>query len=330
MMKRIYSTGEVARRLGLKRYQLHYMLETDQITEPLLRIAGRRAWTREELDRVASVVYEREKRWAWLKADLRDAFHSLPHGRLLQVLSMHIFNEEMLDTLERCVRRNGTRLKGLKRDRGVPQACPLSPFFLNAYLSHFYDRPWKEKHPELPFIRYADDLLLPCRSMSELEGAERQLGKIIQPHGLRIRKEKTRRADLNENEALSYMGFTIKLISGRIHIEINESLWNNLAHRLRHAAASAEDPVVKSNKANDVIVGWLNYLGPALHHMKREERADIVNQTHHIAEMTHIDTKQLGGVNEQYARMERAARQWGQIREETQRRIPEWEETTKR
>lgn len=69
MNEKLYSTSEVARRVGLKRYQLDYLLETEQVPEPSLRVAGRRVWSHQELDRVASVVYEREKRKANVTAE---------------------------------------------------------------------------------------------------------------------------------------------------------------------------------------------------------------------------------------------------------------------
>jgi len=45
----IYSTGEVARRLALQRYQLDYLLETGQVAEPQHRLAGKRLWTEAEV-----------------------------------------------------------------------------------------------------------------------------------------------------------------------------------------------------------------------------------------------------------------------------------------
>ncbi len=61
MTQRFYSTGEVARRLGLKPYQLNYLLETDQVEEPSLRVAGKRVWTQDELDCVGQVLYQRDR-----------------------------------------------------------------------------------------------------------------------------------------------------------------------------------------------------------------------------------------------------------------------------
>ena len=55
----IYSTGSVARKLGVKRYQLEYLLETDQVPEPRLRVAGKRIWDQDEVDRTARILEAR-------------------------------------------------------------------------------------------------------------------------------------------------------------------------------------------------------------------------------------------------------------------------------
>ena len=61
MNEKLYSTGDVAERLGLRRYQLDYLLETNQILEPLQRVAGKRVWTKEELDRAEAVLRAKRK-----------------------------------------------------------------------------------------------------------------------------------------------------------------------------------------------------------------------------------------------------------------------------
>lgn len=58
----VYSTGTAARKLGVKRYQLEYLLETDQVPEPALRVAGKRVWTLDEVERVGRFLQARDGR----------------------------------------------------------------------------------------------------------------------------------------------------------------------------------------------------------------------------------------------------------------------------
>ena len=103
---------------------------------------------------------QHEGKNVWGVHDLADAFGSIPHGRLIQILRATVPNCSIANLLVQLVERKGRRPGGLRKNRGVPQGCPTSPFFLNIYLAHFLDRPWAQQHPGTPIIRYADDLLL--------------------------------------------------------------------------------------------------------------------------------------------------------------------------
>jgi hypothetical protein len=58
----ILTTGEVAEVLGLKAYQLAYLLETQQIPGPRKTLLGRRAfYTRGDLERIREQLQQRPK-----------------------------------------------------------------------------------------------------------------------------------------------------------------------------------------------------------------------------------------------------------------------------
>ncbi len=52
-MQQILSTGQVARLLGLRPYQLEYAHATDQLAEPALRFLGKRVYAADDVRRVA-------------------------------------------------------------------------------------------------------------------------------------------------------------------------------------------------------------------------------------------------------------------------------------
>jgi len=61
MSERLYSTGDVARRLGIQRYQLEYLVETQQIPEPAVRVAGKRVWNEAEVQEAAKFLERKER-----------------------------------------------------------------------------------------------------------------------------------------------------------------------------------------------------------------------------------------------------------------------------
>jgi DNA-binding transcriptional MerR regulator len=52
-MQLIYSTGQVARLLGLRPYQLEYAHASRQLAEPALRFIGKRVYCADDVRRVA-------------------------------------------------------------------------------------------------------------------------------------------------------------------------------------------------------------------------------------------------------------------------------------
>ncbi len=56
----VASTGEVADRLNIPTYTLQYLLSTDQVPEPAMRVAGKRAWRKDEIQQARRVLEDRE------------------------------------------------------------------------------------------------------------------------------------------------------------------------------------------------------------------------------------------------------------------------------
>ncbi len=52
-MQNIYSTGQVARLLGLRPHQLEYAHASNQLTEPTFRFLGKRVYCSDDVRRVA-------------------------------------------------------------------------------------------------------------------------------------------------------------------------------------------------------------------------------------------------------------------------------------
>lgn len=53
-MQQFYSTGQVARLLGLKPYQIEYAHASGQISEPQARFLGKRVYLAEDVKRAAN------------------------------------------------------------------------------------------------------------------------------------------------------------------------------------------------------------------------------------------------------------------------------------
>jgi Reverse transcriptase (RNA-dependent DNA polymerase) len=114
-----------------------------------------------------------EGRSVWATADLRNAFHRVSLPRLLQVIKHYVFSEDVVEFINPAV--TGAKTPGLR------MGAPLSPFLLNLYLHHHLDMKWRELYPDIPLLRYADDILMVCKTTSEARKAHDNLVNLLLP-----------------------------------------------------------------------------------------------------------------------------------------------------
>ena len=126
-----------------------------------------------------------------VETDIANCFEAIPHGRLRQALEERIVDRHLLKLL-RALLRAGVMEEGAVRhsDTGTPQGGVVSPLLCNVYL-HRLDRQWQARgHGVL--VRYADDLLVMCKSEEEARRALTALRMLLAELGLEPKQAKTR------------------------------------------------------------------------------------------------------------------------------------------
>jgi RNA-directed DNA polymerase len=89
-------------------------------------------------------------------------------------------------------------------EEGIPQGSTLGPLLANVYL-HPVDEEMVRAGHEL--TRYADDLVILCRSEQEAVAALAQLRDAMTRRGLTLHPEKTRVVDMSEPGGFDFLGY---------------------------------------------------------------------------------------------------------------------------
>jgi group II intron reverse transcriptase/maturase len=117
------------------------------------------------------------RRWV-VESDVANCFEAIPHSQLMSAVEERICDRKVLKLL-RAMLRAGVMQDGTvtRSGAGTPQGGVISPCLCNVYL-HRLDRQWTERgHGVL--VRYADDLVVMCRSLAEAELALAALRAIL-------------------------------------------------------------------------------------------------------------------------------------------------------
>ncbi len=235
-----------------------------------------------------------ENKWVWLADDVQKAFDHIPFERFLAACRAH-FPEAVVDFL-RLIADKGTR-------RGIRQGNPFSPLAANIFFDWYMDRCWHRDHPDLPIVRYIDDMLLVCDSVEQATLmytalASRATAMVTPLKG----SVATGVLDLSAGATTDWLGYRIGLEDGTPVVRISERAWQKLSDRLSAAYLTPLPPI----RAEQIIRGWLGYLGPCYAY---ENRAIAIDRVRDIASQLVFDEIPCAGELERFWSAAHARRQ---------------------
>lgn len=156
----------------------------------------------------------RGRRWV-VETDIADCFSEIPHDELMRAIEERVCDQSVLKLL-RAILRAGVMEDGqvCKPVTGAAQGGVISPLLCNVYLQRI-DRTWSiREHGVL--VRFADDVVVMCRSREQAEAALQRLRVLLAELGLRPKEGKTRIVCLETGgEGLDFLGFHHRMVRSR-------------------------------------------------------------------------------------------------------------------
>ena len=137
-------------------------------------------------------------------ADLKSYFDTIPHEPLMALVKSKIADGRVLELIEAYLsQRVMETAKEWTPEEGTPQGGVISPLLANIYLDpldHLME------NAGIEMVRYADDLVLMCRSKEAAEAALDILRDWTATSGLTLHPEKTRIVDAGV-EGFEFLGY---------------------------------------------------------------------------------------------------------------------------
>ena len=90
---------------------------------------------------------------------------------MLHAVKKHTDSRWMLLYIERWLQAPAQLADGslIERGQGTPQGGVISPLLANIFLHHVFDEWMRVNHPSNLFARYADDIIVHCRTKAQAQ-----------------------------------------------------------------------------------------------------------------------------------------------------------------
>ncbi|MCX4028832.1 group II intron reverse transcriptase/maturase [Spartinivicinus marinus] len=234
-----------------------------------------------------AIAQARQRCWRnnWvLDMDIKGFFDALDHKLVIKAVSRFTQCRWILLYIERWLKADVIMLNGdcVQRERGTPQGGVISPLIANIYLHLTFDNWMQRWFPCIEFERYADDIVVHCRSQQQLLFIEQKIRARFTQCKLELCEEKTKIVyckDSNRKgdfpvQSFDFLGYTFRPRSardrqGKFFVSFSPAVSRKALKSMR--LKIKEHPIIKScfsltiedlaNAINPMIQGWINYYG---------------------------------------------------------------------
>lgn len=234
-----------------------------------------------------AIAQARRRCWRddWvLDMDIRGFFDALDHKLVMRAVSKFTQCKWTLLYIERWLKADVILPSGelMRRTQGTPQGGVISPLLANIFLHLGFDEWMQDEFSCIHFERYADDIVVHCRSHKQLEFIERKIRTRFAQCKLELCPEKTKivyckdsnRDGVYANQSFDFLGYTFRPRSSR---DKDGNFFVSFSPAVSRKALKAmrlkikEHPMIKgcfsqsveelAKAINPIIQGWINYYG---------------------------------------------------------------------
>ena len=218
-----------------------------------------------------------------LDVDIKGFFDNLDHDLLMKALQKHTDSKWILLYVRRWLKAPAVRQDGVQIDRvkGTPQGGVISPLLANLFLHYAFDEWMKRTQPRIPFERYADDIVVHCKTEKQAIYMKLEIAHRLRACRLSLHPAKTRIVYCkDEDRPLDYpvtkfdfLGYSFqarlgKDKLGRFRVAFTPAISQESAKTIRQTMKRWKLPKRTNatlqqlaDMTNPALRGWLGYYG---------------------------------------------------------------------
>lgn len=230
------------------------------------------------------VARQRCWRYDWvLDLDIKAFFDTIDHRLLMRAVRRHTTCSWVLLYIERWLKAPAQLADGslIDRTEGTPQGGVISPILANLFLHYAFDLWMNRTYPDIPFERYADDVICHCRNEQQAARLKVAIADRFAACSLTLHPQKTKIAYCKSNGRpgiypivqFDFLGYTfrprqVKSKSGKFFVGFNPGISAESARAIRQTMRTwrlhrrsdlSLDQIARM--VNPALRGWINYYG---------------------------------------------------------------------
>lgn len=233
-----------------------------------------------------AVGQARQRCWRndWvLDLDIKGFFDNIDHRLMMHAVRKHTSCKWILLYIERWLKAPALREDGtlVAREKGTPQGGVVSPLLANIFLHHAFDAWMAKEFSHIPFERYADDIVVHCRTEKQAHFIRRKIDERLRACKLEAHPEKTNivyckdddRRGGSSHTNFDFLGYTFrprlsKNRWGKYFVNFSPAVSGKAAKSMREDVRSWRIHRKSDKSLEDLagmlrpkIQGWINYYG---------------------------------------------------------------------
>ena len=237
-------------------------------------------------------------RYEWvLDFDIKSFFDEIDHELLTRAVRKHTDCKWLWLYIERWLKAPVELKDGIlvSRDKGSPQGSVISPLLANLFLHYAFDQWMRRNHQDIAFERYADDIIVHCKSREQASWLQAKIEKRLRDCKLELHPEKTqivycksgRRQGMYDQVAFEFLGYTFRPRramdrQGRLFLNFSPAVSRKSVKSMHGAIRAWHIARRTGMKLADIslmiaptIRGWVNYYG-------KYRRSALASVFHHL------------------------------------------------
>jgi RNA-directed DNA polymerase len=235
---------------------------------------------------IQALEVARKRCWKYdwvIDIDIKGFFDNIDHDLMMRAVQKHTQEPWILLYVKRWLEAPAQEQTGnvVKRTFGTPQGGVISPLLANLFLHYAFDEWMKRNFALNPFERYADDIVVHCRTEEEAIKLKDKIQARLQECKLDLHPVKTKivyckdanRKGNSQNEKFDFLGYTFRPRTaknrfGELFVSFCPAM-SDKAKQSKRDDIKSWHKEVKPNESlmefiriiNPAVSGWINHYG---------------------------------------------------------------------